>query len=288
MRSKSDQGQAIVKIEASLSLPAPLSNAAKHLTFTPVRDMYVWVNRSPTVRHKETRERNGHVTRPMNSFMLYRSAYTMRTKEWCLQNKQQEVSKILGASWRSETPGIRNLYRHYAKLERDNHRIAHPQYRYAPRNKTSRLSGEIQGSPKDQKRINFSITMCSNPSAAGQNLVHFDKDTSFNQHVQAIDWSSWVQESYQEVKNLHIANYNTAGDCMSPLEQVVNSDFLDNLNAQTIKTRTVTLQSSKRIDDELHSEVMLGTYSDISNPWRDEIPGTSLSWALDSIFNLTA
>ena len=81
---------------------------------------------------KEVEKRNGYVTRPMNSFMLYRSAYADRTKLWCLQNNHQIVSSVSGESWPLEPPEVREQYNEYARIERDNHQKAHPGYKFSP------------------------------------------------------------------------------------------------------------------------------------------------------------
>ncbi|KAF2804804.1 uncharacterized protein BDZ99DRAFT_451245 [Mytilinidion resinicola] len=113
-------------------LTAPLSILTKDYDHIPVRNMEEWVNRPPEVRRKEVEKRNGYVTRPMNSFMLYRSAYAERTKQWCLQNNHQVVSSVSGESWPMEPPEVRELYNDYAKIERINHQNAHPTYKFSP------------------------------------------------------------------------------------------------------------------------------------------------------------
>lgn len=90
------------------------------------------MNRSAETRRKEVEKRNGYVTRPMNSFMLYRSAYAERTKQWCLQNNHQVVSSVSGESWPMEPPEVRELFNEYAKIERINHQNAHPTYKFSP------------------------------------------------------------------------------------------------------------------------------------------------------------
>lgn len=113
-------------------LTAPLSVLTKNFANIPVRNMEEWVNRPPEVRRTEVEKRNGYVTRPMNSFMLYRSAYADRTKQWCLQNNHQVVSSVSGESWPMEPPEVRELYNDYAKIERINHQNAHPTYKFSP------------------------------------------------------------------------------------------------------------------------------------------------------------
>lgn len=118
-------------------LTAPLSILTRELRHIPVKDMGEWVNRSAEVRRKEVEKRNGYITRPMNSFMLYRSAYADRAKSWCLQNNHQVVSSVAGESWPLEPPEIRDMYNEFAKVERINHQNAHPTYKFSPSKTTA-------------------------------------------------------------------------------------------------------------------------------------------------------
>ena len=112
-------------------IEAPLSELTKHME-KEVKDMHEWVNRSAEVRRAEVEKRQGYVARPMNSFMLYRSAYAERTKDWCDQNNHQVVSSVSGESWPLEPPEVRDKYTEYARIERDNHAKAHPGYKFSP------------------------------------------------------------------------------------------------------------------------------------------------------------
>ena len=131
-------------------LTAPLSVLTKDFANIPVRNMEEWVNRSPEVRRTEVEKRNGYVTRPMNSFMLYRSAYADRTKQWCLQNNHQVVSSVSGESWPMEPPEVRELYNGYAKIERVNHQNAHPTYKFSP-SKASSVARKRKGEYSEEE-----------------------------------------------------------------------------------------------------------------------------------------
>ena len=111
------------------------------------------MNRPAEVRRKEVEKRSGYVTRPMNSFMLYRSAFAERTKIWCLQNNHQVVSSVSGESWPMEPPAIREQYNEYARIERDNHQKAHPEYKFSPsKNQNSaRKRKDIPEEPDDDE-----------------------------------------------------------------------------------------------------------------------------------------
>ena len=113
-------------------LTAPLSVLTKDMTNVPVKDMEAWVKRSVADRLAEAEKRNGYITRPMNSFMLYRSAYAERTKMWCLHNNHQVVSSVSGESWPLEPGEVREFYNELAKIERINHQNAHPNYKFSP------------------------------------------------------------------------------------------------------------------------------------------------------------
>ncbi|KAF2279488.1 uncharacterized protein EI97DRAFT_177958 [Westerdykella ornata] len=117
-------------------LTLPLSILTKDMTSVPMKNIEELVNRPAEERRKEAEGRNGYITRPMNSFMLYRSAYAERTKEWskqkCLQNNHQVVSSLCGESWNLEPPEVRELFNEYAKIERINHQNAHPDYKFSP------------------------------------------------------------------------------------------------------------------------------------------------------------
>lgn len=113
-------------------LTAPLSELTKSYDHIPIKDMDAWVNRSDEARMNDVKKKNGYITRPMNSFMMYRSAYAERTKIWCLQNNHQVVSAVSGESWPMEPEKIRNMYIEYAKQERENHARAHPTYKFQP------------------------------------------------------------------------------------------------------------------------------------------------------------
>ncbi|CAI6254798.1 unnamed protein product [Periconia digitata] len=131
-------------------LTAPLSELTKGMTSIPVRNMEEWVNRSTETRLREVEKRNGYVTRPMNSFMLYRSAFAERTKQWCLQNNHQVVSSVSGESWPLEPDEIRNQYNDYAKIERMNHQTAHPKYKFSP-SKTTAPARKRKGEFSDEE-----------------------------------------------------------------------------------------------------------------------------------------
>lgn len=116
-------------------IDGPLSELTKHMADIPIRDMETWVHRSALDRLNEVTV-NGEIRkikRPMNSFMLYRSAYAERAKCLLGQTNHQVVSRAAGLSWKTFEPAhIRDKYEELARIERENHAAAHPEYKFKP------------------------------------------------------------------------------------------------------------------------------------------------------------
>ncbi|KAL4791297.1 hypothetical protein BDV19DRAFT_370795 [Aspergillus venezuelensis] len=117
--------------DGGITMPAPLSVLTKDMTHIPLKDMDRHVNRPIEERIQETTKK-GKIPRPMNSFMLYRSAYADRTKELFRQQNHQVVSAAAGESWNKEEPDIREKYEMLASIEKKNHLKAHPGYKFTP------------------------------------------------------------------------------------------------------------------------------------------------------------
>lgn len=133
--------------DPSIKLDGPISQLTESFHTTPIKDMDAWVARSALERQDEVRKKNGKISRPMNSFMLYRSAYAERTKKLVGANNHQIVSKVAGQGWKLEPIEIRRKYEDLAKLERDNHAATHPDYKFSPNKNATTTSRRDSGSP---------------------------------------------------------------------------------------------------------------------------------------------
>ncbi|KAJ5117488.1 hypothetical protein N7448_011120 [Penicillium atrosanguineum] len=107
------------------------------MTNIPIKDMDQWAHRLRDQRLQEEKRR-GRVGRPMNAFMFYKCAFHKRTQEILAQKailgaSQQNVSRVAGASWGMETSHIRQKYRKLARIDRDNHMMAFPDYKFKPK-----------------------------------------------------------------------------------------------------------------------------------------------------------
>ncbi|KAK4131966.1 hypothetical protein BT67DRAFT_408036 [Trichocladium antarcticum] len=114
-------------------LDRPMSELTKNSSIV-VADIDTYVHRSSEARRLEieTGKNPGRVKRPMNAFMLYRKAYQQRAKEWASQHNHQVVSRVCGLSWPLEPEHIRQQFKAWADMERDNHQKAHPNYKFTP------------------------------------------------------------------------------------------------------------------------------------------------------------
>ena len=122
------------KEKNKISLPGPMSEVTKGSKVS-VEDTLAFVNRSIDDRKKEVEaKKDKKIPRPMNSFLLYRKAYQERIKEWTDQKNHQKVSEVAAASWQGyESVELKNRYADYAKLERDNHHLAWPNWKFKPK-----------------------------------------------------------------------------------------------------------------------------------------------------------
>ncbi|KAJ5935412.1 hypothetical protein N7466_004959 [Penicillium verhagenii] len=119
------------KAKTEIDIDEPFSISTAHMTNIPIRDMHAWAHRPAEERHEQARQKN-KIPRPMNAFMMYRSAYAERAKAFLHQNNYQFVNSWIAASWDIETEDLKNYYRDIASLESKNHHFVHPQYKFSP------------------------------------------------------------------------------------------------------------------------------------------------------------
>ncbi|QKX60486.1 uncharacterized protein TRUGW13939_07631 [Talaromyces rugulosus] len=156
-------------------LSQPMSVLTKNMSHISVRNMRAWVTRDVETRHKEIAQKNGKIPRPMNSFLLYRSAYTERIKAWCADTNHQVVSKVSGQSWPKEPAHIREHYESLALIERDNHHKAYPNYKFMPKKKYK----PPRDKRKEGQEFNHPDNPCPSP-ATSERTKSSGSNCSFN------------------------------------------------------------------------------------------------------------
>jgi hypothetical protein len=150
------------------NLNQPLSEHSDDVIEAAAKRTQEWVNRPVDVRWRETKQRDGHIARPPNSFMLYRSAYIPEAKARYSQHKQQNLSAIVGRSWHMESQKVRQVYEAYAIIERSNHRKAYPNYKFSPRKSTMKKG--VTSSEEEPRAISEDVySWCDSPLAVAAN-----------------------------------------------------------------------------------------------------------------------
>ncbi|GAA5825140.1 hypothetical protein JCM3770_000645 [Rhodotorula araucariae] len=96
---------------------------------------------------KNGRKPAGHVPRPMNSFMLYRSAQLKELEE-CREVagaklQQSDLSRLIAAKWRDESVEVREQYTRRALEEKELHALRYPDYAFRPK-ATRRSSAKVR------------------------------------------------------------------------------------------------------------------------------------------------
>jgi hypothetical protein len=158
----------------------PLSELAKDMKL-PVEDVQAYVNRSVQERREEVEESKvpHKVKRPMNSFMLYRKAYQNVAADWSFQMRTNGgnhgiVSQVCGDAWKLEPESIKSQFAEWARVERLNHRKAHPDYKFTPSRsksdapKTMKRKRSLSSSSSDEGHVTPKMrSLSSSPSNEG-------------------------------------------------------------------------------------------------------------------------
>ncbi|BGP26465.1 proteophosphoglycan ppg4 [Rhodotorula toruloides] len=92
---------------------------------------------SPAPKRKGARaSKPGHIPRPRNSFMIYRSAQIKTLSDFVTPSGQRlpqsDLSRMIASMWRDETLEVRKRYARQAEEEKAEHYRRHPDYRYQP------------------------------------------------------------------------------------------------------------------------------------------------------------
>ncbi|CAK7275297.1 hypothetical protein SEPCBS57363_006609 [Sporothrix epigloea] len=119
--------------EEDTAIKKPLSVLTQEWNM-PVVGIEAYVHRTADERLEEVDRGKvpGKVKRAMNAFMLYRKAYQDCAKKYAQKANHQVVSKVCGQSWALESDIVRRQFNDWAVIERDNHRKAHPEYKFTP------------------------------------------------------------------------------------------------------------------------------------------------------------
>ncbi|KAG5930016.1 hypothetical protein E4U42_003319 [Claviceps africana] len=136
----------------SLHLDQALSESAKQYPDDFI-DPVAYACRSVEERRQKSFE-EGKVSRPLNSYMLYRKAYQQVARRVIRKDQQQSASQTVGTSWtKLECDEIKSKFRALAKIDHEKHLEAFPSYRYTPtQGKHARGSSESKKSTTSERK----------------------------------------------------------------------------------------------------------------------------------------
>ncbi|KAK5630307.1 hypothetical protein RRF57_006022 [Xylaria bambusicola] len=106
-------------------LTKPLSKMVSSMPSFHGVDLEAFLRRSA-----DSRITRGKITRPLNAFILYRIAYGKVARSLLPLNQNQQVSRIVGASWKMEDRSVREYFHDLACREKVNHAMLFPKYKY--------------------------------------------------------------------------------------------------------------------------------------------------------------
>ena len=205
------------------------------MTDIPVKDTEVWVNRSVEDRREEAKKDN-FIKRPSNSFILYRSAYADRARAWEKSPNHQKISSLAGESWAMEPPEIRKQFDAWAKIERDNHAKAFPDYKFQPQTgkATNRKRKGGGGDSEDELSDNDS-DFAYVPNGVGRSLSRKSKrpyrETSYTPSGTSLD--EYDPNAYDFPDLLHPQSSYQKHDPGKPLPAALSQQALHNQYYQT-------------------------------------------------------
>lgn len=164
----------------------PLSVMCKRVTDVKDADIEAWVHRSIDERRREVEaDKNHKIKRPMNAFMLYRKHHQNRVKMRFSHENHQIVSAVCGQGWAQEPKEVIEQYNEWARIERDNHARAFPDYKFTPsKSKKAKKPGGGFESDDDwevpEPKVVFNGGLASEgsrmPSARARSADHPDAD----------------------------------------------------------------------------------------------------------------
>lgn len=129
------------------------------------------------------------VARPMNTWILYRTAKARELKDLDPTSRatQGEISKKISELWRNESPLVRESFEKLAKQEREEHGIKHPFYKLQLKPRASRLRPKPSPIAPSSSEANKCVASTSFHHTTPLSEIPA-LDTSFLHHKISSDW----------------------------------------------------------------------------------------------------
>ncbi|KAJ3577636.1 hypothetical protein NPX13_g2931 [Xylaria arbuscula] len=139
--------------EEPISTPSPMDHNSR--TSSPLSDLAsedvamdcITVHSSPSEdsqergekeEAEEKNEEEGHIARPANAFMLFRSVHCDQIKQGKRKIGARQISRIVGRRWHAMTEEEKQPWRDQASDIAKEHKRLHPNWKYQPKRATRR------------------------------------------------------------------------------------------------------------------------------------------------------
>ncbi|KAK2073637.1 hypothetical protein P8C59_007905 [Phyllachora maydis] len=148
---KKKGGNEAQNTELALKVATPLSKSTPEAE-AKLAEIAAYVGRPTETRLVELQQGKnpGKIKRPMNAFMLYRKVFQDDARKLTSETNHQILSKVCGISWRNEDESLSAQFRAWAEMERQNHALAHPDYKFTP-SKSSKAKPRRGGGAYDDE-----------------------------------------------------------------------------------------------------------------------------------------
>lgn len=116
----------------------------------------------------------GRIPRPRNAFMLFRSAFHREKRlAKTVEKDHRHISRIIGLCWAELSEADKDVWRQKAELEKQQHALAYPDYRFkpTPRTKQPVKRNVKRNSPKEIERCH-KIAKLIQTGKSGEELTH--------------------------------------------------------------------------------------------------------------------
>ncbi|KAF4602122.1 hypothetical protein EYR40_005326 [Pleurotus pulmonarius] len=133
--------------------PSPASSYPECIDATPRIGQGVFSLQPFSLSDAPSTPKPKRVPRPANAFMLFRSDFLRSgTVPSDVERKQQTLSKLAGKIWEGMDEDEKSKWRNKAEKVKDEHRRAHPDYKFTPMRGPARLKARGQTDERGQDR----------------------------------------------------------------------------------------------------------------------------------------
>ncbi|KAH9477938.1 Transcription factor SOX-11 [Psilocybe cubensis] len=175
------------------------------------------IDTSPTIpprRHSARHREPGHIPRPRNAFIFFRSWYvdSMRASK---EVQQHELSKQAGKVWKNMSDEEKKPFLRFAAIEKQEHYAMYPDYVYSPSAKVGAKSAAVKSrgsyefsaydvsrmaSPSDTMDISFSIASWYHTEEEEFHNIKQEAPSPFHAHLDYVpSQAAYLQHAHDLV-----------------------------------------------------------------------------------------